>query len=59
MFGVAFVVCVLGMPLVSELSGRVSEGTLDFLRGILIGGAIVFLAAIGRTFTKSASRSQV
>jgi hypothetical protein len=56
---IAFVFAAgLAVPLVSQLRGWMSEDTMDLVRGILIGLAIVFLAAGARTVTKSTSRSQ-
>jgi len=45
------------LALVSQL--KISGNTMDFLRGMLIALAIVFLAAAARNSTKIVSRSEV
>jgi hypothetical protein len=49
-------VTALATPFVSALSGRIPANTVDLLRGVLIGMAIVFLAAGARSLRTSASR---
>jgi|GEM_PF-6593064 len=48
-----FIVTVLAVPLVrdvkSALSGRISADITDLLNGLLIGLAIMFFAAAGRS----------
>lgn len=56
------IVTALAVPFVSEmkgvLRGRISGDTTDLLYGILIGLALVFLAAATRHLIKPGSRSQ-
>lgn len=54
---IAFAIAVLAVPLVSALRGRIPADTTDYLYGILIGLAIVFLGAGARNFTKPTSRN--
>lgn len=42
------IVSALGVPLISALRGRISEDAMHLLYGILIGLALVFLAAATR-----------
>jgi hypothetical protein len=56
---IAFAIAAaLAVPFLAELKGRISADTTHLLYGILIGLALVFLAAGTRAVIKPTSRSQ-